>query len=194
MNTKIVVGVLLIACIGTFVIMNGDQSKFNIYPEPHSSQILSQADWSKYYTSVGEVIADSDAIVFGEVTVSEVTSTSLPSAPGHISNYRHTDHTFRIDAVYKGKVDASSIVIEQSGDTGSYIADSPQLPLGKQIILCLYEYAPGQYNIVGGPQGRYHVIDNEVYSLGEVFKPSAETCKDLNVNGLSLESFIKLIK
>jgi hypothetical protein len=194
MKMKIIVCALLLVVSAGLVTSFSvpKNTTFDIYPAPPNVP-LATVDWSRYYTSISQVIADSDAIVIGEVTSSVVFSKPNPTAPNHTSSFVHTDHTFKIEAVYKGKVLAGSIIIEQYGDSKSYISDSPQLPIGKTVILCLYEYAPGEYNIVGGPQGRFHVVDGKVFSLGEVYEPSAETCKNVLAKGISLDSFLKLI-
>ena len=188
MKTKMIVGlVLLVASIGIAQTYFAQKNVFNIYPEPTPG--LALADWITY-GSFKELLSNTDVIIIGEVVKSSVVTTPLPSPDNHPNSYTQTIHTVNIEKVYKGVINGDSVLIEQYGDNTKYILESPQLPTGEKMILFLYEYSPGKYNIVGGPQGRFHIVDGKVYSLGEVYSPAADLCKSFSTNGVSVESFI----
>ena len=72
-----------------------------------------------------------------------------------------------------------------------YIKSDPLLIKETYMVLFLKEYAPNKYYIMGGPQGRFCIQNNKVYSVGEIYSDASSTTKELHTNGVPTTQFYK---
>ena len=151
--------------------------------------IPSHASWPRRYSNTTELSDASDLVVVGQVTKSETYKVD-----GFMV---FTDHTILIEKTIKGSSSTKYILIHQTGGkyagTLSYVLDDPLLPRKTKMVLFLREFAPSEYTIRGGPQGRFHVLNSKVYSIGELYPEATLTTQHLSTSGISLEQFIQSI-
>jgi hypothetical protein len=55
-------------------------------------------------------------------------------------------------------------------------------------------FAPGNYYILGGTQGRFIIKGRKVYSVGEIYPIAEVHTSHLKTNGMSIDEFIKSIE
>lgn len=157
----------------------------------NTQKIPSQASWANHYANTKELSDASDLVVVGQVTKSVSYKVDRPDGDGYLV---FTDHTFFINRIIKGSSSTKFILIHQTGGKYAgklrYILDDPLLPRKTKMVIFLREYAPSEYAILGGPQGRFHVLNSKVYSIGELYAEAAITTQHLSKSGISLEQFI----
>jgi len=155
---------------------------------------LVEASWAKYYASIEDLSAEADLIVVGTVKgVVEVTSNVLAMARwGPVIHYV-TDFAFSVEQVLKGVQDVREVMIHQYGAAGEQeVRDDPLLKQGDKYVLFLHEYETGKYYILGGPQGRFQIINAKVFSMDNILPPERNCLLSpgLNVEGVEKESFL----
>lgn len=152
--------------------------------------VTSTASWAMGYGSIKALTNGADVIVMGNV----VSGNTYKNYYGDNDFIVYTNYTIAVTQVYKGKV-ADHIIVKQTGgkiDDKTYeIVDDPLLPSNTQMILFLKQFGPESYFIIGGPQGRFHVIDGKVYSIGELYDTAAGTTSPLKTFGISVNDFVK---
>lgn len=153
--------------------------------------VTSIASWAMGYNTVKSLTNGADVIVLGTV----VSGKTYKVYYGDNDFDAFTNYTIAVSQVYKGKV-ADNIIVKQTGgkiDNTIYeIVDDPALPSGTQMILFLKQFGPESYFIIGGPQGRFHVVDGKVFSVGELYSAAAGTSL-LKTSGITVSDFVKQI-
>ncbi len=154
--------------------------------------MTSPVSWAVGYNSEKSLTNGADAIVMGTVVSGKTYEVYYNDDHSII----FTNYTIAVSQVYKGEV-ADNIIIKQTGgnfgDTIYQVDDDPLLPSGTQMILFLKQFGPESYFIIGGPQGRFHLVDSKVYSVGELYSSAAGTTSLLKTSGISLSDFVKQI-
>ena len=80
----------------------------------------------------------------------------------------------------------------QTGAQGKQeITDDPVFIVEDKYILFLHEYEDGKYFVERGPQGRFMVVNEKVYSMNNILLKAAPVA--LDVNNLDMNSFINSI-
>jgi hypothetical protein len=193
---RVIIGgavLLLLVVAGSAVIfsLNRDHYRGNTNAD---GTHYSGASWAESYGNLEELSTAADLIAVGQVKgVLRVTGNVLGQATwGPISRY-YTEFAFSVHRVLKGHGSEEEILIHQTGAEGkSEISDDPLLETGDKYIVFLREYEPGKYCILGGPQGRFQIINGQVFSMNHVspdrvsFGPSF----GVDVNGTEEQSFI----
>jgi hypothetical protein len=193
---KKIVGLLLIlGLFGSISCAATEQTSDRANQVPGTPSI--DASWAQSYGSIDELIADSfvNLIAVGEIdSVIEVTKKKeAENSRGPVYVYS-TDFSFRIDRVLKGP-DTKQVSIHQTGAEGEgEIDQDPLFKPGERSVLFLHEYAPGKYYVVGGPAGRYRIVDDKVYSMNYVLPPRTYFPNaGLDTNGILRTDFIQSV-
>jgi hypothetical protein len=154
----------------------------------------SEASWGHFYNNFREMFSDSfvDAVVFGEI--SRVVSVQIEPSPKAASGSLHlafTDFEFKIERTLKGK-EAGMIILHQTGAEGDFeIHDDPLFKIGEKYVLFLHKYEEGKYFVTGGPQGRFKVIGDKVYSMNYALPPENYVPSvGLDTNAIDLGTFV----
>ena len=151
---------------------------------------ISEASWAHYYKSVDELYTRADLVILCEVSssISYYEKASIFGEKDISTNY-----TMKILEVYKGTPENKNIIVHQTGgklgNKVHYISDDPLIDHEK-MILFLRRYHYSQYAILGGPQGRYIIRNDNVYSIGEVNSKASGTTDHLSTQGLTIDLFI----
>ena len=159
--------------------------------------VVGTASWAHCYSDIKELTETADLVVQGTVTSSVSYIWRLPyDAPGNWEIF--TNYTFAVERILKGEIKQEEIIIDQTGGKIGrnirYIDDDPLLPEGAKMILFLREYAPNNCCILGGPQGRFHVLKNKVYSIGEIYPDAAMSTERLYTGGKKLKQFYQEVQ
>ena len=155
---------------------------------------LSEASWGHFYNNFGEMYSDSfvDAVVLGEITrVVSVQTEPPPKAASGSLHLAFTDFEFKIERTLKGK-EAVLIILHQTGAEGDFeIQDDPLFKIGEKYILFLHKYEEGKYFVTGGPQGRFKIIVDKVYSMNYILPPESYVPSvGLDTNAIDLGTFV----
>jgi hypothetical protein len=155
------------------------------------------ACYEKAYNDITELIQDdNDLIIYGKVIES---NTYLEWLGGNIRSIIVTNYTVEIKESLKGTVKGTVIVHKLGGELDGRKMSNPEDPfltVGEEYIMFLKLTPTGHYALRGGPQGRFVVQNNVVYSLGEYNnsqKIQAVT-SNLDLNGITLNQFLNQIK
>lgn len=151
------------------------------------------ASWHYGYCGVGELSANSDVIAKVKITGSKIGPDIAPELMSTIFTAKVEELIYgsnekEIDIFMTGGIDHEQKRILE-------IHDDPLMNIGDEFMVFAQKNEDGTYTILGGPQGRF-VIDNDcVYSLTEYNSgDSAEGINVLSTGGGNLNDFIEEIK
>ncbi len=151
--------------------------------------------WAKGYAGIEDLSAEADLIAVGTVkNIVGVTGDVIGEDRwGPIILY-FTDYAFSVERVLKGPQDIREVVIHQTGAAGKEeIRDDPLLERGDGYVLFLHEYDTGKYYILGGPQGRFQIIENKVFSMNNIFPVNISLHPGLDVKGVEKANFLESV-
>lgn len=158
--------------------------------------MITEVSWAEYYTDIGELCDAADLIAVGEISrvISESGEKVAEARWGGVLLYT-TDFAFGIEQVLKGE-GAEEIILHQTGAAGKQeVSDDPLFEQGERCVLFLREYEAGKYCVLGGPQGRFEIIDDEVFSMNRILPDEAIWLSaELDFDGVDLESFISSVE
>ena len=137
-----------------------------------------------------------DAVVVGKIgKVLEVNeSFSFDSPLGKQYTYL-TDYEFIVETDLKAKVKSDNILIRQNGKAGvEQFEDDPLFQPGDSYLLFLREWGPGEYNVIGGPQGRFKIVNEKIYSINYLYpKNNILLPGGTQSNGMNKAEFLQML-
>jgi hypothetical protein len=147
------------------------------------------ASWAKGYNNIGDMATDSQLIAIG--VIDRVVETI------QMDEYSYeTSFAFRIEQVLKGE-ESGEILLHQTGTPGkpwSAIVDDPLFQTGERYLLFLRSNTPGIFFSSGGPNGRYKILDDNVYSMNNILQNNEYTAPEaLDFNGVALTTVIDTV-
>ena len=156
----------------------------------------STTSWAMSYNNMDELCSDSyvDIIAFGEIDRIISVESEMLWPERNIYMY-FTDFAFKIDRILKGKA-VEEVVVHQTGaeDGKMEISDDPLFKTGERYILFLHEYETGRYSVAGGPDGRFKVVGDKIYSMNYFLTPADISLPEgLDVNGMLKDDFVESI-
>ena len=158
--------------------------------------MITEVSWAEYYVDIGELCDTADLIAVGEIggVISESGEKVAEARWGDVMLYT-TDFAFQIEQVLKGE-GVEEIILHQTGAAGKQeVSDDPLFEPGERCVLFLREYEAGKYCVLGGPQGRFMIIDDEVFSMNHVLTDEIVILSpDLDFAGVDLESVIASVE
>jgi hypothetical protein len=126
------------------------------------------ASWAGAYSTMEELCMGADIIAVGTVTAIEQV-TNRTTAGGSVLYF--TDFAFTVAQALKGPGNLSEVVIHQTGAPGEWeLQSDPLFNLGEQYVVFV-DGEEGRYATIGGPQGRFPIIEDEVFSMLYVLYP-----------------------
>lgn len=149
-----------------------------------------EASWAWGYGSIKELAQAADLVVKGRVT-----GIARTYKQGNMP-FPFTDFNVEVDSTFKGSA-ASTVQVVQTGGASTgrpifEIRDDPLLVQGTTYFLFMRRVSEGvnsgAYAILGGPDGRFEVLGNRVYSLSARYPD--RKIRDLGVAGSPLGDFI----
>lgn len=149
--------------------------------------------WAESYASIKDLSTKADLIAVGTVKdVVGVTSDVIGNPRWGADILYFTDFAFSVEHVLKGPQDVGEVIIHQTGAAGKQeIRDDPLLKRGDKYVLFLHEYETGKYYILGGPQGRFQIIENQVFSMNNILSPDIVSLPPgLDVRGVGKANFL----
>jgi len=173
------------------------------YPDPAESEIeivYSSALYKMKYKSIKQLTNDKqvDLIISGKILSEEAYKKYSTSGSGH--GLVHTNFTVKVNAILSGDTEGETVQVHRTGgliNNKLYLQEEDPLPIiGDRCILFLHEFEPGNYFVVGGPQGRFPIMNGRIYSLGEVIKEKyvISMTANLKTNGVTLKTFESMMK
>jgi hypothetical protein len=156
-------------------------------PGPSSSDMDSASAVLIGFTSMEEIITNADVIAVADVE-SCIKVHSHPKA----REIRLTDFQVRVAEIVKGDLPASGTATVQLITSGSD-ADYHVMKAGERYVFFLASnQVTSGYSPVGGPQGRFLVSDNQVYSMDAIYSDLGFI--NVSVDGQPLDDFLAEIK
>lgn len=162
------------------------------------NKISTSVSWAHGYNDFEEMISDSfiTFIVVGEIeNIASITKEELLETERGVVYDYYTDFNFRIDTLLRGEKDTKSISLRQTGAPDKFeLSEDPLFKSGETYILFLHEYSEGKAFVVGGPAGRFRIIDGNVYSMNYLLPPDAcFVSNGLDTNSITKDDFISMI-
>ncbi len=160
-----------------------------------SGDILVTVSWAESYSNIEDLSTEADLIAVGTVKgVVGVNSEVVGEDRwGPIILY-FTDFAFYVEQVLQGPQDVGEVIIHQTGAADEYeIRDDPLLERGDRYVLFLHEYETGKYFILGGPQGRFQIIEDKVFSMNNILPVIISLHPGLDVKGVEKANFLESV-
>ena len=157
--------------------------------------LVAGVSWATGYKGIEQLSAEADLIAVGTVErVIGVTGDVIGEVRwGPIMLY-FTDFAFSVERALKGPQDVGEVLIHQTGAAGKMeVPDDPLLEPGDKYVVFLHEYETGKYLILGGPQGRFQIIENEVFSMNNILPGIGSPVPGLDVKGVEKASFVESV-
>ena len=176
----LLIAVIIVSVLVALVIINHDSTV---------GPAIACVSWADEYDSFEELTSVADLIVVGSID-----RVIAETSEGRWWRSRpfSTDFSFNVDSILKG-AQVTRITIHQMGAAGELeVRDDPLFSSGERYILFLREYESGKWAVLGGPQGRFMVVGDQVYSMNNIL-PDRVDVGALEVNGLQKEVFIDSI-
>lgn len=194
MYKKKIVGSIIIAAITIITLASITSINFS---KEYASQKASYVDvsWPVKYANVAELTKSSDIIIVGKVA--DLIRTDVDPSTNLTQSY--FDVTV-ITPVEPATFDQKNIVVTQTGGMNKNgmleVDDDPIMKPGDTVVLFLNHGVPSSlYHVVGGPQGRFIVTNDNVSSLDVIYPDRVGGEKiSLHIDGQSLSDFINNIK
>lgn len=130
--------------------------------------------WSAYYKSLPDLVAHTDVVAVGAFTKRGPSEVVDGTDATDILSPLKTTYEFKIDRVLRSTKRLAPdelIAVTQTGgiDDGRKVIqesdDDPLFSVGEHALLFLNEYAPGKYNVSGGPTGRFKIESGRVSAV-----------------------------
>ena len=159
---------------------NGSQERFE-----------SAVSWANHYHDIGDLCTEANLIAIGEIkNVINETEDKVAEARWDPVVVYFTDFTFQVDKVLKGD-EVKEIILHQTGVSGKQeIKDDPLFKPGEEYILFLQEYETGKYFVLGGPQGRFKIINDKIFSMNRILPDKVLLDSGLDTDNIDKENFI----
>lgn len=193
MKKKIFAATAIFLLVATFVLF---KTSFNDSVKATQNNItFDEVSWAISYDDLGGVTGASDTIVVGQIVGIDSQTRSVLGQPRWGTEYLyHTDYKFRVVQVLKGTANGD-ILVRQTGMFGKQeLREDPLMRVGEQYILFLREWKSGSYSVVAGPEGRFKLINDKVYSM-DIAAPdrNIELPQQLQANGLTKATFVESV-
>lgn len=179
-----------ISCIACLSILMTGCAKKTSYDD--YEKISMSASWSYNYGNVEELFKSSDIIALVKIT-------GLESAPLNGMNFTIFDA--KVEQLIAG-ADEEKIKIYMTGGIDDAqkkiyeLDDDPLMQINDEFLIFAHQNQDGTYTILSGPQGRFEIKDNRVYSLNESNDQvkKADVGSNIKVSGENKEEFFKAVK
>ncbi|HKS70959.1 MAG TPA: hypothetical protein VJQ45_11085 [Ktedonobacterales bacterium] len=168
--------ILAVCCamlIGHWIIDTGSADASST-PSNTQVTVSMDASWTRLYHDLRSLRLASDVVVEGSVTavIGQSIDQEIP----------FTDFIFQVAHTLSDPnhlLTGGPIVIHQSGGPVTMnikgtmttvhmeITDDPLMHVGDHLFLFLHQYAPGHYFVVGGPSGRFAVLNGIVRPIND---------------------------
>lgn len=156
------------------------------------------ASFAKGYGDLHSLKVGADLVVVGRVG-SLLRTTSTPSRAGApTAGLIFSDYAFQVQQVLSGTLSGATITVHQTGGTANgrtlELDNDPLLQVGQEDILFLHhDPATNTYYVIGGPQGRFVVINGLVSSLARAY-PKQHIQDSVDINQEPLADFVNAIR
>jgi len=162
---------LWVAILGSLIVLTTGAAALRAMPAGNASSTRSiHASWAAEYSTLPELKAHTDVVVRGKITkvTAQYTVKTIP----------FTDFQLTLSQVIydRGHLLSSSnaeapitLTLHQTGGVVGGVTyqvdDDPLFTIGEECVLFLKEYKPGFYGVIGGPTGRFTVVNGQVSSI-----------------------------
>ena len=174
-----------------FVFLTACKSPLESQPEKETELITTlHASWGYNYRDVEELTENSDYIAIVNVKESEsfyyeILPKTLYTVETTQSIYGETDD---VQLVFTGGVFEDKTV---------ELSDDPLMSIGDSLLAFARKNDDGTYTVLSGPQGRFVIEDDCVYSLNAVDKQlrsANRLSSNIMVDGVPLDDFISSVE
>ncbi len=173
------------------IFLTACKSPLESQPEKETELITTlHASWGYNYRDVEELTENSDYIAIVNVKDSksfyyEILPKTLYTVETTQSIYGETDD---VQLVFTGGVFEDKTV---------ELSDDPLMSIGDSFLVFARKNDDGTYTVLSGPQGRFVIEDDCVYSLNAVDKQSRSvnrSSSNIMVDGVPLDDFIESVE
>jgi len=186
---------LLIALAFVLVITSTIISCKEIPPQSNNNvQQKISVSWADGAPDMQGLFTTADAVVVGKIGKVVDETNELLGESRFGKNYMYyTDFEFIVEANLKTEVKNNSIIIHQIGKAGTQeLEDDPLFQSGDSYVLFLREYEPGKFTVLGGPQGRFKIVNDKTYSMNYVYSGNnIQLSAETQINGVSKAEFLQ---
>ncbi|MBN1682692.1 hypothetical protein JW865_03975 [Candidatus Bathyarchaeota archaeon] len=159
----------------------------------YSSEIY--ASYHHKYHNITEMSLDSDLIIIGYVSSMSLAS-NIPQQL--TTQVLFTDNIVTVTKILKGVCVVKDIIVRQTGGIINGIKqevyDDPLFQKDVLMLLFLKKFDDNKYFVIGGPQGRYEIHEDRIFSFGEINEKARSITKQLATNGIYIEDLINKLK
>ena len=158
--------------------------------------IVETHSWAEGALDLQGLFTMADAVVVGKVgkvlDVNEIYHFDSPI--GKVYTYL-TDYEFIVETDLKAEVKNNNILISQNGKAGvQQFEDDPLFQSGDSYLLFLRKWGPGEYNVIGGPQGRFKIVGDKIYSINYLYPGNnIQLPEGTQSNGMNKAEFLRLL-
>jgi hypothetical protein len=138
--------------------------------KPSQRHVTLSPSWAAEYQSLSALAQNADLAVQGEVERTIRVTTDEHQIP-------YTDSGFTVQRILLRPRSGSPVAvgttldIHQTGAASSHVItevdDDPLFRVGDQAVLFLHEYSPGKYFVIGGPTGRFSIVNGAVKPIND---------------------------
>lgn len=161
----------------------------NFYHRPDITTTINTS-YAREYKTLSALYSDSELIVIGQIEgrieEGDFDRTVIP----------YTDFSFSVERIIKGQIEGTKIQIRQTGGPNKtqlvQLKEDPLFKEGDTALLFLKFGTGDKYYVVGGPQGRFPILNGQVSSLNYL-EPNSKPYLKIDLPPTELEKFIDLI-
>ncbi len=190
--TQVLVTLAVLATVSFAGACNTDQNQIenqgNTVTVDEEGVYIALVDWADYYADIAELCRAADLIAYGEIDrVIEVHGTV------GIGGHYYTDFGLSVSQALKGNATEEAIIHQMGASGKMVVIDDPLFQQGEKYVLFLHKCDSGVYYVLGGPQGRFKVVDDKVFSMDNIVPDEISVSPDLSYNGTELEDFLGIV-
>lgn len=186
--------ITFVSCLAALpLLLCGCSSSPEVDPLNDYERVIMHASWDRAYSGIEDLIQYSDIVA--QVKITGIKGLEHPLSNAIVTIYNAevvtpicgTDEK-EIEILMLGGIDYENKIIHES-------ASNPLMNVDDEFVVFLHKNKNGMYSTLGGPQGRF-VVDNEcVYSLSEYNSVySEEGINVLSAGGKNLNDFIEEVR
>ena len=180
---KIIVTLLCMLLLCSFVACDSQSGE-------KLEKVTMRVSWTYNYKDVQELAANSDLIAYVSITAMESYTEN-----GVVK----TKYQAKVlDEIYGEKARAVEIIMTGGivDQTIHEVEDDPLMDAKEAFLIFARKNESGTYTILSGPQGRFVVTDNKVYSLNVADDQVARANQfsNISVNGVDFDLFVSEIQ
>lgn len=163
----------LLIALAFVLVITGTITSCKVQTTQTNNSLLqdTSVSWAEGALDIQGLFTAADAVVVGQIgkVLDEIASPGAETPLGTDYLY-YTDFKFIVESGLKAEVKDNSIIVRQIGKAGTQeLKDNPLFHPGDHYLLFLREEEPGKFHVIGGPQGRFKIVKDKIYSMDYIY-------------------------